>query len=186
MLRNIGRFYRSTDASNIPFRGEASYDLAISGERVTQSEAGLSRPRVFTGTRVIKGRTRPWHSCAQTGLLSGALQFFSVYRRLSIYRCCQVSKLNLCSTSPYFRYFLHWKTVVFPIFSDKSRIAPITQLYSWRIHVHIIHCTHHLLISQLNLLPKCCVVNVTSKQHAKGDQSYNKIVSLMSSQQGSD
>ena len=36
MLRNIGRFYRSTDGSNIPFRGEASYDLAISGERVTQ------------------------------------------------------------------------------------------------------------------------------------------------------
>ena len=36
MLRNIGRFYRSTDGSNIPFRGEASYDLAISEERVTQ------------------------------------------------------------------------------------------------------------------------------------------------------
>ena len=43
--------------------------------------AATSTPRVFTGTRVIKGRTRPWHSCAQTGLLSelfGALQFVSV------------------------------------------------------------------------------------------------------------
>ena len=48
MLRNIRRLHRSTDASNIPFIGEASYDLAISGGRGTQvllaqSEPGLSK-----------------------------------------------------------------------------------------------------------------------------------------------
>ena len=49
MLRNIGRLHQSTDASNIPFIGEASYDLAISGGRGTQvlqsaqSEPGLTK-----------------------------------------------------------------------------------------------------------------------------------------------
>ena len=36
MLRNIGRLHRSTDASNVPFIGEASYDVAISGGKGTQ------------------------------------------------------------------------------------------------------------------------------------------------------
>ena len=36
ILRNIGRSYRSTDVANIPIRGEASSDLAISGGRGTQ------------------------------------------------------------------------------------------------------------------------------------------------------
>ena len=100
--------------------------------------AATSTPRVFTGTRVIKGRTRPWHSCAQTGLLSelfSALQFFLCLQKVVdlslLSRICLVSKLNLCSISPHFRYFYHRKTVVFPMFSDKSRIAPNIQLYSW-------------------------------------------------------
>ena len=50
MLRlNIGRLHRSTDASNIPFIGETSYGLAISGGRgaqvlqIAQSKPGLSK-----------------------------------------------------------------------------------------------------------------------------------------------
>ena len=70
---NIGRLYRSTDASNIPFRGEASSDLAISGERGTQVYYTLERTEPSSRSLqeqlrarqeslpvYTEGRTRPW------------------------------------------------------------------------------------------------------------------------------
>ena len=80
MLRNIGR---STDASNIPFIGEASYDLATSGERVTQVQYSRVHrakpvfPRAATGTpRVFTGYSRDQRSDTPLGLLSDCFPVF--------------------------------------------------------------------------------------------------------------
>ena len=70
ILRNIGRSYRSTDVANIPFRGEARGDLAISGgstlecterSRSLQGQLWARQESLPVCTRVIEDRTRPWH-----------------------------------------------------------------------------------------------------------------------------
>ena len=87
ILRNIGRLYRSTDVARE--YSEARYDLEEEGLKYSRvhrtkpifTRAATGTPRVFTGTHVIEDRIRPWHSSAQTGLLSelfGAQQCFSV------------------------------------------------------------------------------------------------------------
>ena len=41
-------------------------------------KSATDKPSVFTGTRGIEDRTRPWHSCALLSGLFGALQYISV------------------------------------------------------------------------------------------------------------
>ena len=86
MLRNIGRLHRSTDASNIPFIGEASYDLEKEGlkySRVHRAKLAFPRaatgtPSLFTGTSVIEiGHALALMRTNRAPQL-GALQYFSV------------------------------------------------------------------------------------------------------------